>query len=139
MDQTSERIVTSTPIDIDRLEMELTEHPDRDFVFKLVNGLRNIFFTGIDIPPTVSLECPNNKSAKCEGVTGGHMIRHSGPCDSRGSGYGTPSIRNCGSRHPNQSDGLWFLLLRRVPPFQARVGPEPVCRSLFQLQPGGAV
>ena len=58
--------MTPTPIDIDRLEIELTEHPDRDFVFKLVNGLRDVFFTGIDVPPTISFECPNNKSAKCQ-------------------------------------------------------------------------
>ena len=55
-----ERKVTATPIDIDRLEMELTERPDRYFAFKLVNGLRDGFFTGIDVPPTVSFECPNN-------------------------------------------------------------------------------
>jgi len=46
--------------------MELTKHPDRDFVLRLVDGLRNGFFTGIDIPPTVSFECSNNKSAKCQ-------------------------------------------------------------------------
>ena len=38
---------TMTPINTDRLQMELTEHPDRDFVLKLVNDLRDVFPIGI--------------------------------------------------------------------------------------------
>ena len=52
-----------TPIHIDRLEMELAGHPDRNFVVNLINGLREGFYTGISEPPTITLECPNNMSA----------------------------------------------------------------------------
>ena len=38
---------TKTPINTGRLEMELTEHPDRHVVLKLVNGLRGVIFIGI--------------------------------------------------------------------------------------------
>ena len=55
--------MTPTTIDMDRQEMELTEHQERDFVLKLANGLRAGFFIGIDQPPTVPFVCPNNKSA----------------------------------------------------------------------------
>ena len=56
--------MTPTPIDTDRLAMELAEQPDRVFVTTLITGLREGFFTGISVPPLVSLECPNNMSAK---------------------------------------------------------------------------
>ena len=55
--------MTLTPIDIDRLEMELAGHPDRNFVVNLINGLREGFFTGINEPPMITLEHPNNMSA----------------------------------------------------------------------------
>ena len=55
--------MTLTPIDIDRLEMELAGHPDRNFVVNLINGLREGFFTGINKPPMITLEHPNNMSA----------------------------------------------------------------------------
>ena len=55
--------MTLTPINIDRLEMELAGHPDRNFVVNLINGLREGFFTGVSEPPTITLECPNNMSA----------------------------------------------------------------------------
>ena len=38
---------TKTPINTDRLEVELTEHPDRHFVLKLVNDLRGVIFIDI--------------------------------------------------------------------------------------------
>ena len=44
--------------------MELAEHPDRIFVTNLITGLREGFFTWISLPIVVSLECPNNMSAK---------------------------------------------------------------------------
>ena len=58
--------MTPSPIDTDRLAMELAEHPDRVFVTTLITGLREGFFTGISVPPLVSLECPNNMSAKSQ-------------------------------------------------------------------------
>jgi hypothetical protein len=57
-------LTASTPIDIDRLELELQSHPDRDFVQELITGLRDGFDTGIDPLPTISFECKNLLSAR---------------------------------------------------------------------------
>ena len=58
--------VMKTPIEVDRLEHELIGHPDRSFVDNLITGLRDGFFTGITDPPTQTLECPNNLSARSQ-------------------------------------------------------------------------
>ena len=58
--------VTPTPIDVDRLETELVEHPNRTFVSTLVTGLRLGFYTGINNLLLQNLECPNNRSAKAQ-------------------------------------------------------------------------
>ena len=58
--------VTPTPIDVDRLETELVEHPNRTFVSNLVTGLRQGFYIGINNLPMKNLECPNNRSAKAQ-------------------------------------------------------------------------
>jgi hypothetical protein len=49
---------------VDRLEAELTDHPDRGFVAYLVNGFRHGFDTGVVNPPTQPLECRNLLSAR---------------------------------------------------------------------------
>ena len=54
----------STPINIDKLETELENHPDRNFVQFLINGLRHGFDTGVRFPPQKSLECENLLSAR---------------------------------------------------------------------------
>ena len=48
--------MTPTPIDIDRLEVELVGHPDKAFVINLITGLREGFFTGTSEPPVASFE-----------------------------------------------------------------------------------
>jgi len=53
----------STPINVDRLELELVNHPDREFVTELITGLRNGFHMKISNSPTISLECKNLQSA----------------------------------------------------------------------------
>ena len=58
--------VTPTPIDVDRLETELVEHPNRTFVSTLITCLRQGFYTGINNLPLKNLECPNNRSAKAQ-------------------------------------------------------------------------
>ena len=58
--------VTPTAIDVDRLETELLEHPNRTFVSTLITGLRQGFYTGINNLPLKNLECPNNRSAKAQ-------------------------------------------------------------------------
>ena len=55
--------VVSTPINIDRLEQELSSHPDRTFVQHLISGLRNGFDTGIQQLPEQSFICKNLLSA----------------------------------------------------------------------------
>ena len=67
--------MTPSPIDTDRLAMEFAEHPDRVFVTTLISGLREGFFTGISVPPLVSLECPNNMSAKSHPKQSCQLVR----------------------------------------------------------------
>jgi hypothetical protein len=55
--------MASTPINIDRLEFELENHPDKGFVSLLINGLRYGFDTGITAKPVSSFECKNLRSA----------------------------------------------------------------------------
>jgi hypothetical protein len=49
----------STPIHIDVLETELAAHPDRQFVNKPIDGLRNGFHPGVQKNPADSFECNN--------------------------------------------------------------------------------
>ena len=46
-----------------RLAYELKEHPDEDFVNKLIDGLTNGFHTGISQMPDKTFECKNLLSA----------------------------------------------------------------------------
>ena len=56
-------MVASTPINIDKLEQELSTHPDRCSVHELITGLREGFDTGIQQLPTKSYTCKNLLSA----------------------------------------------------------------------------
>jgi hypothetical protein len=53
----------TTPINISKLSLELSAHPDRDFVNKLITGLTDGFDTGIATIPTRSFICKNLLSA----------------------------------------------------------------------------
>jgi hypothetical protein len=55
--------VVSTPINVDVLEHELRDHPNKYFVQQLVHGLREGFDTGIQQLPTTSYMCTNLQSA----------------------------------------------------------------------------
>ena len=55
---------TLTSINISRLELELSEHPDQVNVKKLVHGLTFGFDTGLQELPTTSFECKNLQSAE---------------------------------------------------------------------------
>jgi hypothetical protein len=57
------KLKASTPVNIDRLEYELTNYPDKDVRHYLLNGLRHGFHTGLQELPTQSLECKNLRSA----------------------------------------------------------------------------
>ena len=54
----------TTPIDVDRLERELSDHPDLDFVKYLCSGLREGFDTMVSFAPHVNIECKNLLSAR---------------------------------------------------------------------------
>ena len=54
----------STPVDVDRLEFELGQHPDLDFVRYLCSGLREGFDTMIPPVPLANIECKNLLSAR---------------------------------------------------------------------------
>ena len=58
------RNLPTTPIDIDTLVSELTNHPDKDFVSYLTNGLRYGFNTGLLSRPQVPYICKNLMTAK---------------------------------------------------------------------------
>ena len=68
--------MTKTPIDVNRLEQELIGHPDRIFGDNLITGLGEGFFTGITDPPTHTLECPNNLSARSQPETVTELIEN---------------------------------------------------------------
>lgn len=53
----------TTPIDIEALKKELNNHPDREFVNHLIDGLSNGFDTGFQYLPENSIVCKNLKSA----------------------------------------------------------------------------
>ena len=55
--------VASTPININRLEQELSTHPNRCFIQELITGLREGFHTGMQQLPTKSYTCKNMLSA----------------------------------------------------------------------------
>ena len=57
-------MAASTPINIDTLDMELKNHPDKTFCGYLISGLRDGFDTYIDPLPQGSHECPNLLSAR---------------------------------------------------------------------------
>ena len=56
-------VVAYTPINIDKLEQELSFHSDRRFVQKLITGLREGFDIEIQQLPTQSYSCKNLLSA----------------------------------------------------------------------------
>jgi hypothetical protein len=57
------KISVSTPINVDRLESELENHPDKEFTKYLISGVRHGFDTGFKYLPTNSLQCKNLRSA----------------------------------------------------------------------------
>ena len=58
--------LVSTPINIDQLDNYLAEHPDKNFVSYLINGLTQGFDTGMKSLPSSSLECQNLLSARTQ-------------------------------------------------------------------------
>lgn len=54
----------TTPININRLEQELTEHSDRPFVGFLLSGLPQGFHAGIQRVPVATLQGENLRSAR---------------------------------------------------------------------------
>ena len=54
----------STPIDVDRLQIELSDHPNQDFVNYLCSGLREGFDTMVSDVPLANIECINLLSAR---------------------------------------------------------------------------
>ena len=59
-------MVIFTPINVDRLEFELAEHPDNSQTSYLLSGLRQGFDTGIKTLPEISFECKNLLSARSQ-------------------------------------------------------------------------
>ena len=57
-------MLPSTPINIDRLEHELLQHPDHSFVSFLLSGLRKGFHVEIQEIPDQSLQGDNLRSAR---------------------------------------------------------------------------
>ena len=57
-------MVASSPVNVDRLALELANHPDKSFVTALVDGFRAGFNTGIIASPEKTFECKNLLSAK---------------------------------------------------------------------------
>lgn len=64
-----------SPIDVTQLEVELSEHPDKQFVNYLIDGLRNGFDTGIKCLPELSFECDNLLSAKKQSDSTSELIQ----------------------------------------------------------------
>ena len=56
----------STPVNIEQLKVELSNHPDSEFVKYLCSGLTHGFDPGIDNPTKLTTECRNNRSAKTQ-------------------------------------------------------------------------
>ena len=54
----------TTPINISRLENELSQHPDRSFVTFLFCGLRQGFHTGMQTVPVQTLHGENLRSTR---------------------------------------------------------------------------
>ena len=54
---------TPSPVDVEQLKRELTNHPDPTFVSYLVEGFENGFDTAINNLPSTSWICKNNLSA----------------------------------------------------------------------------
>lgn len=56
-------LTATTPINIEQLEVELRQHPDRSFVTELISGLRTGFDMKVFNPPISTRECKNLQSA----------------------------------------------------------------------------
>ena len=52
----------NSPVNVDQLEIELTNYPNEEFKSYLVNGLKQGFDTGFKVLPTSSVECKNLRS-----------------------------------------------------------------------------
>lgn len=70
------------------LQKELAQHPDKDFVFYLIQGLTYGFHTGVSVLPSKSVECKNLLSATKDPKTVSELIHYecekgylSGPFD----------------------------------------------------------
>ena len=56
----------TTPVNVVKLEQELSSHPDKDFVSYLCNGLRYGFDSMVRYDIFESRECKNNFSARSQ-------------------------------------------------------------------------
>lgn len=54
----------NTPVNIDILHLWLKDHPDKEFVSYLINGLQFGFHTGFQTIPETPFECKNLRSAE---------------------------------------------------------------------------
>lgn len=75
----------STPLNSDHLELELQNHPDKNFVKYLINGLRHGFETLIPDLSFPNIECKNLLSARQNPDTIDELLSHE--CD-KGYLYG---------------------------------------------------
>ena len=57
-------MIASSPVNVERLVIELANHPDKSFVTSLLDGFKNGFNKGILTPPDKTFECKNLLSAK---------------------------------------------------------------------------
>lgn len=65
----------TTPINVDRLEQELSSNPDKNFVNYICNGLRNGFDSMIVYDKLSSIECKNNFSARSQPVIVSELVK----------------------------------------------------------------
>ena len=86
--------MTKTPKYVDGLEQELIGHPDRIVIDNLITGLHKGFFTGITDPPTHTLECTNNLSARSQPETVTKLIENEVKKGYLVGPFNTPSFSN---------------------------------------------
>ena len=65
----------NTPINVNRLQKELYNYPDRNFVQYLINGLSIGFDTGLSQLPEIPLECANLQVAKQQPLDTSALIK----------------------------------------------------------------
>lgn len=65
----------NTPVNIDILHLWLKDHPDKEFVSYLINGLQFGFHTGFQTIPETPFECKNLRSAEKHSECVGDLIQ----------------------------------------------------------------